>query len=188
DGGYENRRWWSNEGWKWRTGKKAFAPAFWTREAQGWSRRRFGRQEMVPPDEPVQHVSFYEAQAYAAWAGKRLPSEAEWEKAARWDPTADTSYRYPWGDAEPASHHANHGQRTLGPEPAGRHPEGSSPLGVQQLIGDVWSGPPRPSTATRGLRPSRTASTPRSSSTTATRSCGAAPGPPTPPRCGPRSA
>ena len=138
DGGYENRRWWSNEGWKWRTGKKAFAPAFWTREAQGWSRRRFGRQEMVPPDEPVQHVSFHEAQAYAAWAGKRLPSEAEWEKAARWDPASGTSHRYPWGEEEPGYRHANLGQRTLGPAPAGRHHEGSSPLGVQQLIGDVW--------------------------------------------------
>ncbi|WP_150242189.1 ergothioneine biosynthesis protein EgtB [Nocardiopsis quinghaiensis] len=138
DGGYQNRRWWTREGWEWREGKDALSPAFWTREGDGWSRRRFGRQEMVPDDEPVQHVSFHEARAYAAWAGKRLPSEPEWEKAARFDPRTGRSRRYPWGDTEPGPHHANLGRRRLGPSPAGRHPEGASPLGVQQLIGDVW--------------------------------------------------
>lgn len=138
DGGYRTRRWWTPEGRQWLAEREAFAPAFWTREAQSWSRLRFGRREMVPPEEPVQHVSFHEAQAYARWAGKRLPSEAEWEKAARFDPATGTSHRYPWGDEEPTARHANLGQRKLGPSAAGRHPEGTSPLGVQQLIGDVW--------------------------------------------------
>ncbi|WP_159939790.1 MULTISPECIES: ergothioneine biosynthesis protein EgtB [unclassified Nocardiopsis] len=138
DGGYENPRWWTPEGWEWRQRRGATSPAFWTREGDGWSRRRFGRREVVPADEPVQHVSYHEARAYAAWAGKRLPSEPEWEKAARFDPRTGRSHRYPWGDAEPGSSRANLGQRRLGPSPAGRHPEGASPLGVQQLIGDVW--------------------------------------------------
>ncbi|WP_047870786.1 ergothioneine biosynthesis protein EgtB [Nocardiopsis sp. RV163] len=138
DGGYQTRRWWTRDGWEWKERRGALSPAFWTREGAGWSRRRFGRRETVPPDEPVQHVCFHEARAYAAWAGKRLPSEPEWEKAARLDPVSGRSRRHPWGDADPGPGHANLGQRRLGPSPAGSHPGGASPLGVQQLIGDVW--------------------------------------------------
>jgi len=83
-------------------------------------------------------VCFYEAQAYANWAGKRLPSEVEWEKAARFDPATGRSRRYPWGDDAPRIQHANLGQRHLRPAPVGAYPDGASPLGVHQLIGDVW--------------------------------------------------
>ncbi|GAA1460703.1 ergothioneine biosynthesis protein EgtB [Nocardiopsis exhalans] len=138
DGGYRDPRWWSGSGWEWRQRRDAVAPAFWSREGVGWTRRRFGRHEDVPPDQPVQHVSFHEAEAYARWAGKRLPTEAEWEKAARFDPVSGRSLRFPWGDEEPAGRHANLGQRALGPHPVGSHPDGASPLGVRQLIGDVW--------------------------------------------------
>ncbi len=138
DGGYQTRRWWSRDGWEWKEKRGARSPAFWEREGEGWSRRRFGRRELVPPAEPVQHVCFHEAQAYASWAGRRLPTEAEWEKAARHDPAGGRSLRHPWGDAEPAARHANLGQRRLGPAAVGRHPDGASPLGVHQLVGDVW--------------------------------------------------
>ncbi|MFF1745345.1 ergothioneine biosynthesis protein EgtB [Streptomyces mirabilis] len=138
DGGYGTERWWSPEGWSHIRSHGIEAPLFWRREGGQWLRRHFGVTEVVPPDEPVLHVSWYEADAYARWAGRRLPTEAEWEKAARHDPAAGRSTRYPWGDADPTPEHANLGQRHLRPAPAGSYPAGASPLGVRQLIGDVW--------------------------------------------------
>ena len=114
-------------------------PLFWQREGAGsWSRVRFGRREDVPPDEPVQHVSWHQADAYARWRGKRLPTEAEWEKAASWDPATGRKHRYPWGDDEPTTRHANLGQVHFGPAPVGAYPEGASPVGCLAMIGDVW--------------------------------------------------
>ncbi|CAM5306870.1 ergothioneine biosynthesis protein EgtB [Streptomyces pilosus] len=138
DGGYDEPRWWTAEGWAHIRRNSVTAPLFWRRDGGQWLRRRFGVTEVVPPDEPVLHVCWYEADAYARWAGRRLPTEAEWEKAARHDPAGDRSMRYPWGDADPEPGHANLGQRHLRPAPAGSYPAGESPLGVRQLIGDVW--------------------------------------------------
>lgn len=137
-GGYRDQRWWSPEGWRHVREAGLEAPQFWQRDGDQFWRRRFGVLEPVGPDEPVVHVCFHEAQAYAAWAGKRLPTETEWEKAARWDPASGRSRRYPWGDDDPRPEHANLGQRHLGPAPVGAYPAGASPLGVHQLIGDVW--------------------------------------------------
>ncbi|GAA0399089.1 ergothioneine biosynthesis protein EgtB [Streptomyces luteireticuli] len=138
DGGYDEPRWWHPAGWEQVRRHGLTAPLFWRREGTVWVRRRFGAVEPVPPEEPVLHVSWYEAAAYAAWAGRRLPTEAEWEKAARHDPASGRSRRYPWGDTDPAPRHANLGQRHLRPAPVGSYPDGASPLGVRQLMGDVW--------------------------------------------------
>ncbi|UVS80265.1 ergothioneine biosynthesis protein EgtB [Actinokineospora sp. UTMC 2448] len=137
-GGYDDPRWWSESGWAHRMKASLSAPRFWERDGDRWVRTRFGVVEPVPLDEPVVHVCFHEAAAYAKWAGKRLPTEAEWEKAARWDPASGRSRRYPWGDDDPGPQHANLGQRHLRPAPVGAYPAGESPLGVRQLIGDVW--------------------------------------------------
>jgi gamma-glutamyl hercynylcysteine S-oxide synthase len=138
DGGYEQRRFWTEAGWAHRQRAGLSAPAFWHREGSGWRRRRFGVTEPVPAAEPVLHVCWYEADAYARWAGRRLPTEPEWEKAARFDPATGRSRRHPWGDADPSSTHANLGQRHLQPAPVGSYPAGAAPCGARQLIGDVW--------------------------------------------------
>jgi len=109
DGGYRTRRFWSEAGWSWLQEEQVEAPLYWQRAPEGWLRRRFGRSEPVPPAEPVQHVSFYEAEAVAAWAGKRLPTEAEWEKAANeiertpwvWEWTSSAFTGYPGFKAFP---------------------------------------------------------------------------------------
>ncbi|MEU7136338.1 ergothioneine biosynthesis protein EgtB [Streptomyces sp. NPDC046261] len=138
DGGYAEPRWWHPRGWEQVRRHGLAAPLFWRREGGVWVRRRFGVVEPVPPAEPVLHVSWYEADAYAAWAGRRLPTEAEWEKAARHDPISGRSLRYPWGEEDPTPGRANLGQRHLRPAPVGAYARGASPLGVRQLIGDVW--------------------------------------------------
>lgn len=137
-GGYRQQQWWSPDGWAYVQRAELEAPRFWFRDGDGWLRRRFGHVEPVPADEPVVHVSFHEATAFAAWAGKRLPTEPEWEKAARFDPSSGRSRRYPWGDDDPGPQHANLGQRHLQPAPAGAYPQGQAPCGARQLIGDVW--------------------------------------------------
>jgi gamma-glutamyl hercynylcysteine S-oxide synthase len=138
DGGYDDPRWWGPAGWDHRQRARLTAPLYWRREGSGWVRTRFGVTEPVPPAEPVMHVCWHEATAYAAWAGRRLPTEAEWEKAARYDPATGRSRRFPWGDEDPTPDRANLGQRHLQPAPAGSYPQGASPAGVRQLIGDVW--------------------------------------------------
>ncbi len=137
-GGYDDERLWSAGGWAWRREEGAEHPAFWRREGDGsWSRIRFGHVEQLPPGEPVQHVSWYEADAFARWAGKRLPTEEEWERAASMD--AGRKRRFPWGDDWPQPEHANlaHPQQ-FRPSAVGSYRAGAAPTGAEQLIGDVW--------------------------------------------------
>ncbi|HEY6933063.1 MAG TPA: ergothioneine biosynthesis protein EgtB [Marmoricola sp.] len=144
DGGYHDPRWWSVAGWRHRREAGLERPLFWSADG---SRRRFGVVEAVPPEEPVQHVCFHEAEAYAAWAGARLPSEEEWEKACAWDPVLRRRRRWPWGDAEPDGTRANLGGTALRPAAVGAYPAGASAYGMEQAIGDVWewtSSPLRP--------------------------------------------
>ena len=141
DGGYEQPRWWLPAGWAFRQETGLASPKFWQRHGPAsWSRNRFGWDEDLPADEPVQHVCWYEADAYARWAGKRLPTEPEWEKAARWSdrPHGAPQGRFPWGDADPQATLANLGGIHFRPAPIGAYPDGAASCGAQQMIGDVW--------------------------------------------------
>jgi iron(II)-dependent oxidoreductase len=144
DGGYREPRWWSERGWSHRLEAGLIAPKFWNADH---TRTRFGHVEDVPPDEPVQHVTYFEAEAYAAWAGARLPTEVEWEKACAWDPVARARRRFPWGASEPTPALANLDGDALRPAPVGAYPAGASAYGAEQMLGDVWewtSSPLRP--------------------------------------------
>ena len=103
--------------------------------------------EGIPADEPVQHITYFEAEAYAAWAGARVPTEIEWEKACAWDPHTGARRRFPWGASEPTKALANLGGDALRPAPVGAYPAGASAYGAEQMLGDVWewtSSPLRP--------------------------------------------
>jgi iron(II)-dependent oxidoreductase len=135
DGGYHRRDLWSARGWAHRAEAGLERPKFWTGEG---TRFRFGAEEDVPPDEPVQHVGYFEAEAFATWSGARLPTEIEWEKACAWDPAAKARRSWPWGSAAPAPDLANLGGLGLRPAPVGAYPKGASAYGAEQMIGDVW--------------------------------------------------
>ncbi len=121
DGGYERRELWSRGGWVWRSEARVTRPLYWT---AGGGERRFERIEAIDRNMPAMHVSWFEADAFARWADKRLPTEAEWEKAAAGTPV------------EPGA--CNIDQLTYGPLPVGAFPRGASAYGVLGMIGDAW--------------------------------------------------
>ena len=137
--GYERKELWNPEGWAWIEDERISAPKHWyQRESHSWWAQRFGFDEPLALDAPVVHVCFYEADAYARWAGKRLPTEAEWEKAASWDPETGTKRPFPWGEEPATAERANLDQIAFGPAATGAYPEGASAYGILGMIGDVW--------------------------------------------------
>jgi iron(II)-dependent oxidoreductase len=136
-GGYERREWWSDEGWAWKEEYDITRPAGWAADRSAeW---RLGRLEPLDPHQPVVHVSWFEADAFARAHDARLPTEVEWEKAATWNQERSEVQAYPWGNAPPVPGiHANVDQFAGGPAPAGAYPAGASPSGCLAMIGDVW--------------------------------------------------
>jgi iron(II)-dependent oxidoreductase len=139
DGGYARRAWWSDAGWRWREAARANHPLYWQRAGRSWQRRRFDEWLPLEPELPVLHVSWYEAEAYCAFAGRRLPSEAEWELAASGVPSRDRVKRsYPWGEEPPAADRAHVDGAGLQCLPASALSGGDSGFGCRQMIGNVW--------------------------------------------------
>jgi iron(II)-dependent oxidoreductase len=138
DGGYARRELWSDAGWAWRDADGAIAPKYWTRAGSAWHARTFDRSGPVDPRRPVCHVSYHEADAFARWAGKRLPTEVEWEAAASFDPATGEQRTFPWGDEPWSPALANLDQLAFETAPVGAYPRNVSPIGCYGMIGDVW--------------------------------------------------
>jgi len=137
-GGYVTPEYWSEAGWRWRTEAEISAPKYWRFDDGVWLTRSMDIVGPVEPTHPVCHVSWYEAEAFARYAGKRLPTEVEWEAAASWDPATARTRMYPWGDTPPDASTANVDQLTFGTAPVGSYSRNLSPIGCYGMIGDVW--------------------------------------------------
>jgi iron(II)-dependent oxidoreductase len=135
-GGYSRRDWWSEEGWKWKTQAGQGALKYWVRKDNVWIQRRFDQLVPLRPDEPVMHVNWHEANAFCRFAGRRLPTEAEWEYAASFDPGAQEKRRYPWGGHHPDAVYANLETATVAAVEA--FPEGDAASGCRQMVGNIW--------------------------------------------------
>ncbi len=141
EGGYENFRWWYSEGWETLKREQWRAPLYWELHESEWMIRDFSglHSAAMIQNEPVSHVSYYEAAAFAKWAGKRLPTEAEWEKAATLGLDPEGAALFPWGNASAGPSRANLLENWLwGVAPIGAFSDGQNVSGCQQLIGDVW--------------------------------------------------
>ncbi|MDQ2938822.1 MAG: SUMF1/EgtB/PvdO family nonheme iron enzyme, partial [Acidobacteriota bacterium] len=141
DGGYQDYRWWFSEGWEAVNREQWQAPLYWELQDDKWMIRDFSGLHLVESKErePVYHVSYFEASAFAKWAGKRLPTEAEWEKAACFNHKAGERRDFPWGNERPDELKANlfeNGLWTVAP--IGAFPAGQNIYGCHQMIGDVW--------------------------------------------------
>ncbi len=140
-GGYQDFRWWHSAGWERVNQDQWQAPLYWEQRDGEWMIRDFAGLHRAADkhNEPVSHVSFLEASAFAKWAGKRLPTEAEWEKAACGAPEPNSKQTFPWGDDAPDTSRGNLFESGLwSVAPIGAFPEGKSTYGCQQMIGDVW--------------------------------------------------
>ena len=139
EGGYERREWWSDEGWAWREREGWTCPLYWTRDGRDvWRTRTMFGEGLIEQKHPVVGVSWYEAEAYARFMGKRLPTEAEWEKAASWDPGEGRKRRFAWGEESPTAALCNFGYHFWGTTPVGALPRGASPYGCLDMTGNVW--------------------------------------------------
>ena len=156
-GGYDDPALWTEAGWNWKEAVGLAAPQYWrptafsgplssrgaaeaarTGGTAAWERITSLGSEPLRANDPVIHVCHYEAEAYARFCGARLPTEAEWEKAAAWDPDSGEAHPYPWGDRPPAAEHANLDGAAFGVAPVGAFPAGRSPVGCEQMLGDTW--------------------------------------------------
>lgn len=124
-GGYQNEQWWSPQGWKWLQENPVAQPLYWS-DALTWD------------NHPVCGISWYEADAYARFVRKRLPTEAEWEKAASWDAATGQQRTYPWGQEVPNPHRCNHSSTIGQTTPVNAYPQGQSAYGCYDMLGNIW--------------------------------------------------
>jgi ergothioneine biosynthesis protein EgtB len=134
-GGYANREWWRPEDWAWVERERVAHPLFWEEQDREWQWRGMFELVPLPLAWPV-YVSQAEAAAYVRWRGARLPSEAEFQRAAYGSP--DGERVHPWGDAAPDAARGVFDFESWDPHPGGTHPTGASAWGVDDLVGNGW--------------------------------------------------
>lgn len=135
--GYENRSLWSAEAWAWINKEAVAHPVFWRRDGNLWVYRTMFGEIRLPLEWPV-YVSHAEASAYASWLGRRLPTEAQFHRAAYAPLEGEDERSYPWGEESPAERHGNFDFHSWNPSVVGAHHAGASAFGVQDLVGNGW--------------------------------------------------
>ena len=145
EGGYGREEFWDPSGWRWCQQYEASHPVYWQADGLGgWEIRTFDQWGTLEPHQPVVHVNWYEASAWCRWAGRRLPTEQEWEVAALGVPNgdgahlADAKRRYPWGSGAPDLQRCNLDGRALGCIDVAALPGTDSAFGCRQMLGNVW--------------------------------------------------
>ena len=148
DGGYARPELWTPTGWQWRQAEGAEHPEYWQPQKRGYGCYRPGGLTGMSADEPVMSISWHEANAYARWDGKRLPTEAEWEFAARYDPRTGQTRPYPWGQSSVPAEGIDYGLKCAArmklPAMQPRSLEmlasapSTNPFGLRQMAGSVW--------------------------------------------------
>lgn len=142
--GYSNKEYWNDEGWQWREKTGLKQPVYWRLNNSGWQIKQFDQWRPLPMNAAIIHVCWHEAKAYCRWAGRRLPTEAEWEVAASAEASHDgkslssNKRYYPWGNEPPTANHANLDGYALGTVDVAAYPAGDSAFGCRQMIGNVW--------------------------------------------------
>ena len=151
--GYKRPELWSFGGRKWLATEQDVAlvhghdeplmreprhPLYWRWQNGQWQERLFDQWQPLNPDAPVTHVTYWEAEAFCAWAGRRLPTETEWEVAALANRPGEAFRRYPWGNEAPDVSTADMDGRSMAQNPVWDYPAGDSPFGCRQMVGTVW--------------------------------------------------
>jgi ergothioneine biosynthesis protein EgtB len=135
-GGYETRGFWTDDDWNWKKVQSVSHPVFWKKAGEQWRYRTMFEEIPLPSDWPV-YVSYAEAAAYARWAGKGLPTEAEWQRAA-YGTDDGSERRYPWGGEAPDLNLGNFDFNRWNPTPVNSFPRGESAFGVSGMLGNGW--------------------------------------------------
>ena len=152
-GGYRDERWWRPADWEWVRRERIAHPLFWEPRDASWCWRGMFDLVPLPLSWPV-YVSHAEASAYARWRGLRLPTEAEYQRAAFGSPEGDRPHA--WGGASPSSEHGVFDFSSWDPQPVGTHPQGASAWGAEDLVGNGWEWTSTPFGPFPGFRPMAT--------------------------------
>ena len=150
-GGYDTRSFWTDEDWNWKTAQNISHPVFWKRDGEKWTYRRMFAELPLPLDAPV-YVSQAEAKAYARWAGKHLPTEAQWHRAAYGTPNG-AERMYPWGGAAPSPDLGNFDFAHWDPLPVTSFAASESAFGVADMLGNGWEWTSTPFAPFPGFEP-----------------------------------